>query len=151
MAQSMIVGILPESDPKAIETALAQTGLDAKSFTVVTKCDQTAEHDLSVLDFVHVGRAQDSNDFSDDLTRGTGMMTDSGGTAVPGIGGRHLDFADFSHGGPIGSIAGLPIPPDQIQNYFDALSDGRTVVAYPAADDVDAKLRAAGVKNVQVF
>lgn len=147
----MIVGILSESDPTMIESALAQTGLDSSQFMIVIKAAETDAHENSALDFIHVGRAQDSNDFSDDLTHRTGMMTDSGGTSVPGLGGRNVEFADFAHGGASGSIAGLPIPPDQIQNYFDALNAGRTVVAYPAADDVDAKLRAAGVKNVQTF
>lgn len=155
MAERMVVGILGECDPKALEAILTRGGLDASRLKIVTKAAPTQAYTDSVLDFVHVGRAQDSNDLADDLTRGTGVMTDYGGTSVPGLSGRHRDIADFTHREHSSGIAGLPIPADQLENFHAALDDGRCIVACPSDETnsptMESKFREVGARNVQVF
>jgi len=155
MTQRVVVGILPESDPKALEERFSQAGIDMSKLRVFTKAAQTAAHDESVITFVHVAEAMNSNDFSDDLTHGTGLMSDSGGTGVPGLsGGPSLSGLHASRSPNY--LAGMPIPADQIDNYNDAVENGRIVVirTLDAGDDpntVAEKFKAAGLRNVKAF
>uniref|UniRef100_E6Q5Y8 Uncharacterized protein n=1 Tax=mine drainage metagenome TaxID=410659 RepID=E6Q5Y8_9ZZZZ len=156
VGQRLVVGIFPESDPKKIEVALTgQTGIDMGRLRVVTREAQSAAHDESTISFVHVREAQNSNDFSDDMTHGQGMMTDSGGTSVPGTGSRGPSLGSLTrHGGGVNYLAGVKIPGDQIDNFNDAIRAGRVVVLYDANDDDAAALagfNAAGLRNVKAF
>lgn len=156
MGQRLVVGIYPESDPKKIEAALSgQTGIDMGRLRVVTRDAKTEAHDESALSFVHVREAQNSNDFSDDMTHGQGMMTDSGGTGVPGSGSRGPSLGSLSNrGSAVNYLVGVKIPGDQIDNFNDAIEAGRLVALYDASDDHEAALTtftSAGFRNVKAF
>ena len=159
MAKGLVVGIFPGSDPAAIESALTAQQVDLTKVKVVRKGggagDPAAEE--SALDFVDVFQAQESNSLSDDMTKGMGIMGDSGGTGVP-MGGRGASLGSFSHGGGAGEISyvgGLDIPGDEADNFNSAVEEGRAVVAYPDAGDsaasVAAAFKAAGLRNVRSY
>ena len=92
MAERLVVGIYPDTDPKALESALGAQQLDLSKIKVVG--GRVDDPDESKLEFVDVINDMDSNSLSDDMTRGTGIMGDAGGTSVPGI-GRAAGHARF--------------------------------------------------------
>jgi hypothetical protein len=154
----LVTGIFPDCDPQVIEGALKdKPGVVVGRLKVVTKAAPSRETEESAISFMHVAEMQSSNDFSDDMTHGTGMISDSGGTAVPGMGagGTKPSLRDFRHGSAADYLVGFAIPSDQVDNYNDAVEDGRCVVAYEASDDevdkVAGAFKAAGVRNVRAF
>ena len=153
---ALVTGIMTTCDPTEIQAALAAQNIDASTVKVVTKQAPSQEHEDSVIDFVFVAQAMESNDFSDDMTHGTGVMSDSGGTNVPGIVGRNASLSSIAgtHGDRFDYLGGFPIPSDQIDNYNDAIGDGRCVVLCTTTDDGQAlagSFRAAGLRNVRAF
>jgi len=152
---NLVVGIFPNSDPAAIERALAAHDLDLSKLKVVTRGVDTEAAEDSSIDFVDVERAMEENSLSEDITRGTGVMGDSGGTSVPGIGGVLPTLADLTASEAYaGYFAGISIPDDEVQNFNEAVYDGRAVVAYanpadPAA--AAAAFHAAGLLNVRTY
>jgi hypothetical protein len=156
VAQNLVVGILGTSDPKAIEDALKGQNVDLTRVKVVTKANPSQAHDDSVIDFLHVARAMDSNSLSDDMTHATGIMSDSGGTGVPGIGGSSQTLGQFTGGGSSKDYFGtFKIPTDEVANFNDAVDAGRSVVTYQGTDGdtsaVSAAFKAAGLKNVRSY
>ncbi len=153
MAQRLVTGIYSESDPKALESALTAQNVDLNRLRVVTRNAQSSGHALSTIDFVDVVTAMDYNSFSDDMTHGMGILGDSGGTGVPGLTSSAASMVGAR--GPANYLAAFPIPPDQIDNYNDAIASGRSVVTCLATDDEVAGLqeafRAAGLRNVKAF
>jgi rhodanese-related sulfurtransferase len=156
---AIVTGIFGSCDPTEIQAALASASIDASKLKIVTKnapaTDADSDED-SILDFVIVAQAQDSNDFSDDITHGTNIVDGSGGTGVPGIGGRHQDLRSFGvHGTVYNYLGSAGIPADVIGNYNDAIEEGRCVGVYDAtggdADAVATAFRTAGFKNVKSF
>lgn len=149
---AIVTGIFPSSDPAALESALS--ALDASKVKVVTRTAEAQAVEDSVLDFVIVAKAQESNDFSDDITHGTNVIASSGGTGVPGL-GKRMDFASFNSASTSDYLTGSGIPTDVVGNYNDAIQDGRSVAIYDAsAGDADAAveaMRAAGFKNVHAY
>ena len=100
----------------------------------------------------------ESNSLSDDMTKGIGIFDDSSGTDVPGIGGRQATLSSFTHrDGPSNRyFAAFAIPDDEVDNFSDAVIDGRAVVLYPDAADSDAQkiasaFQAAGLRNVRAY
>jgi hypothetical protein len=153
---ALVTGIMATCDPQEIQTALAAQNIDASSIKVVTKQAPSQAHEDSIIDFVFVAQSMESNDFSDDMTHGTGMMSDSGGTNVPGIGGRAASLSSIasSHPDRLNYLGGFAIPGDQIENYNDAIADGRCVVVCNTDGDTAAlanSFRAAGMRNVHTF
>ncbi|MGR4066131.1 MAG: hypothetical protein ACLQPV_11895 [Vulcanimicrobiaceae bacterium] len=158
MAQRLIVGIYAgaTSDPKQLEAALASQKIDASRVKVVTRSAPSQERqDETPIAFVVVAEEMESNDFSDDLTHGVGILTDSGGTNVPGIDDappRGLE--PEMHGGD-NYLAGFAIADDEVDNYNDAIEDGRAVVIVQGGDDeaagLESSFKAAGLRNVRVF
>ncbi len=155
MASGLVVGIFPRSDPKGLESALSAQQIDLSKVKVVSGTAGDTED--SALEFVDVVADMESNSLSDDMTRGLGIMGDSGGTSVPGIGGgRQATLGSFSHGGATSRyLAGFAIPPDEVNNFDQAVADGRAVVLYPdAGTDAQAVVtafRAAGLRNVRSY
>jgi hypothetical protein len=151
----LVVGIYPDTDPKALENALEAQQLDLSKIKVVG--GRAEDPDESKLEFVDVIEDMDSNSLSDDMTRGTGILGDSGGTSVPGLGGRQASLESFStpEGASRMYFSGFPIPGDEVDNFSDAVADGRAVVLYsdPGADaeKVAAAFKAAGLRNVRAY
>lgn len=155
--QQLVTGISPESEPKKIEQALSSNPLlDLAKLAVITKAAPTPAHLESVINFIHAGDYAQTSDVSHDVIRGdTAIMTDAGGVNVPGISSdtRYIGF--FAQPHIIDHLADWPIPQDQIENYNDAIEEGRTVVTYKAppaeAPQVEQAFKDAGFKNVKTF
>lgn len=155
MAEQMVTGIFPSSDIAALEAALGTGTIDRSRLSVITKQARTQASDDSFIRFVHLTEHLGVDTAAGDTKFGAGMMTDSGGTSVPGVSGGNRSLSSFSHRAPATQFAGLPIPPDQIDNYNDALEAGRTIVLYSSTPEeapgaVEA-LRQAGLRNVKTF
>ncbi|MHB8178477.1 MAG: hypothetical protein ACYDA5_04775 [Vulcanimicrobiaceae bacterium] len=155
MADRLVVGIFSESDPKALEAALAPHGIDLHAIKVLTKAAPAQQYDDSMINFIHVSQKMEVNDFSDDMTHGMGIMSDSGGTGVPGIGGGPSVSALSHRATTTNYLVGSGIPMDQVDNYNDAIEAGRIVITRPVAETdaaaVEAKFKAAGLRNVRIF
>ena len=155
MAEGLVVGIFPESDAKALESALSAQHLDLSKVKVVSGKPGAAES--SQLEFVDVMADMEDNSFSDDMTKGLGIMGDSGGTSVPGISSPSATLGSFTSqgGGSKRYFAGFPIPDDEIDNFGDAVAEGRTVVLYTdagaQAEAIAAAFKAAGLRNVRAY
>lgn len=151
MSQTLVVGIFPGSDPTEIENALSGQQIDLAKVKVVSRA-RSEQQDDSALHFMDVEEAMEHNSLSDDMTKGKGIMGDSGGTEVPGVGGRGPTLAAFRHSARPSYFGAWPIPEDEVDNFNGAVDEGRAVILYSDADgDVAAKFRAAGLRNVRQY
>jgi ABC-type nitrate/sulfonate/bicarbonate transport system substrate-binding protein len=152
--EGLVVGIFSGSDSKALESALSEQQIDLSKVKVVG--GRAEDPDESQLEFVDVIEDMESNSLSDDMTAGVGVW-DETGTSVPGIGGRQATLESFSHrdNDTKRYFSGFPIPTDEIENFDDAVADGRSVVLYPDAGSNDqtiaAAFKAAGLRNVRAY
>ena len=155
MAKGLVVGIFPGSDPTAIESALSSQQIDLTKVKVVLRSADAAAAEESIIDFMDVGEAMEHNSFTDDMTKGKGIMGDSGGTSVPGVSGRGPSLGAFMHSAHRSYLTAFPIPFDEVDNFNGAIEEGRAVVAYPnagdAANSVAAAFRSAGLRNVRTY
>lgn len=155
MSQGLVVGIFPGNDSAAIESALSAQQVDLSRVKVLRSASaSTPEDESSELDFVDVVESMDSNSLSDDMTKGMGIMGDSGGTGVPM--GRSASLSSFSSRGATKNyLTGLSVPDDEAENFNEAIEAGRSVIAYPDAgadsDKIAAAFRAAGLRNVRSY
>jgi hypothetical protein len=157
VAGCFVTGIVPTERIKELEATLGSIeGIDRSKLIVITKAERSYEHDSSFLNFIHAGSAQIDSDVVGSLAGGGGgpsIGTD--GTGVPGMGGRSATLGSFSSRKIVQRIGSLPIPPDEADNYNDALEDGRSVVGYECdpndAARFEAAFRAAGVRKVKTF
>lgn len=148
---SLVVGIFPGANPTEIEQALSGQQLDLSKVKVVSR-SRSEQQDDSALHFMDVEEAMEHNSFSDDMTRGMGIMGDSGGTDVPGMGDRGPSLSSFSHTARPTYFGAWPIPDDEVDNFNGAVDEGRAVVLYSDADgEVAAKFKAAGLRNVRQY
>jgi rhodanese-related sulfurtransferase len=151
---SLVVGIFPESDPAALESALSGQQIDLSKVKVVGAKPDAPES--SQLEFVDVIEELDLTERDEDLTQGSGVW-DETGTSVPGLGGRQATLADFRHRDHPAKryFAAFSIPTDEVDNFGDALAEGRAVVLYPdagsSAETIAQAFRAAGLRNVRSY
>ena len=151
MSHGLVVGIFPGANPTEIEQALSGQQLDLSKVKVVSRARSEQQED-SGLHFMDVEEAMEHNSFSDDMTRGMGIMGDSGGTDVPGMSGRGPSLSSFSHNARSSYFKAWPIPEDEVDNFNGAIDEGRAVVlCSDAGADVAAKLKAAGLRNVREY
>ncbi len=153
MAAGLVVGIFANSDAKALEGALSQQPLDLSKIKVV---GGRADHGTQ-LEFIDVMDDMESNSLSDEMTEGTGVW-DETGTDVPGLtAGHQATLEQFTHYDEPHRryFASFAIPDDEVDNFCDAVADGRSVVLYPdpGADEqqIATAFRAAGLKNVRAY
>jgi hypothetical protein len=157
MASQLIVGIFPSTDAAALEKALSGVpGLDRERLRVYA-ADAGAAPQGSSVQFTLV-KPDPAEELSPELTHGTGVMTDFGGTDVPGVtDSREQSLSDFGDEQQFPNyLASAPIPDDEVDNYNEALAEGRSVVTYSVASDAETAdmqraLRAAGLRNVEAF
>jgi len=158
MASQLLVGIFPSSDVTSLETTLGNVpGLDRSRVSVLTASAKTQAHEDSFLNFMHVAEEVEREP-SPDITHGTGLLTDFGGTDVPGLSDRGgPSLADFEEPEVVPHYLGsLPIPDDEAENFDEAIAEGRTVVVYPVSSEAEGAqlqqaLRTAGLRNVRAF
>jgi hypothetical protein len=156
VAVGLVIGIFSDSDAKALEDALSAQQIDLSKVKVFAGDGDDSES--STLDFIEVFSETESiTGLSDDMTRGTGVLADSGGTAVPGLTGPEPRFRAFfpEEGESKHYLDGFPVPDDEVENFDDAIADGRAVVVYPdaGADEqkIAAAFKAAGLQNVRSY
>ncbi|MGA9945023.1 MAG: hypothetical protein WBP75_08285 [Candidatus Cybelea sp.] len=153
MAAGLVVGIFPEANAKTLEGALSAQQIDLSKVKVVA--GRAEDPDESQLEFVDVIEDMESNSLSDDMTQGVGVF-DETGTNVPGVGGRQATLESFAEPEPSKRyFASFAIPDDEVDNFTDAVADGRAVVLYPDAgsdaEKIVAAFRAAGLRNVRAY
>lgn len=154
MAKSIVIGVLGSCEPPRIESALTATGIDRTNLRVLTSAESTAAHENSPITFVHV-TDMSGNGVDDDMTRGTGVLSDFGGTAVPGINDVGGSFDAFAHPDVADYLNGVEIPSGDAEYYNDAIDDGRCVVVCScdgsACEQTAQALQKAGLQNVRTF
>lgn len=154
----LVAGISPDHDTQAIEAALKAHEIDVAKVKVFTKTPLDA-HRESRLDFEYVVKDMDFNSLSDDQTKNMGIMGGGDGTGVPGLTSSDrpgLTVSSFADAEAMPDyLAGVAIPDDEVDNYNEAIEEGRAVATYQAAngdaDAVEAAFKAAGLKNVRSF
>lgn len=157
MSQGLVVGIFAGSDAAAIEGALSAQQIDLSKVKVLRSASaSTPEDESSELDFIDVVESMESNSLADDMTKGMGIMGDAGGTGVPMGRDSSPSLSSFESRGETNNyLGGLSIPDDEVENFNDAIEDGRAVIIYPDAgtdaDKVAAAFRAAGLRNVRSY
>jgi len=150
----LVVGIFPEADPKALEGALSAQQVDLTKVKVVGGAPDDTES--SQLEFVNVIEEVESSARSDELTAGVGVW-DETGTGVPGISGTQPNMNPLTYQQHASKqyLAGFAIPDDEIDNFNDAIAEGRSVVLYPNAgadaQKIAGAFRAAGLRNVRAY
>lgn len=157
MAAGLVIGIYSDSDAKALEEALSAQQIDPSKVKVFVFDGDDSEG--SSLSFIEVFTETETViGLSDDMTRGTGVLADSGGTTVPGVTGpkTRLDAFSPKEGGSTKHyLDGFPVPNDEVENFDDAIAEGRAVVLYPDAGadapKIAAAFKAAGLQNVRSY
>jgi hypothetical protein len=156
VAAGLVIGIYAETDAKALEDALRGQQIDVSKVKVfATDGDDTKS---SSLRFVSVVDSEPNPPLSLGMTEGTGVMQDFG-TAVPGLSDRGEQpgpIYSFEEGdGSKHYLADYPVPDDEVENFDDAITDGRAVVLYPDAgadaQKIAAAFEAAGLRNVRSY
>jgi hypothetical protein len=157
VASGLVVGIFSGSDPKALESALTAQQIDLSKVKVVSTNVSDDDEGSSQLEFVDVIADMQDNSLADEMTRGLGVW-DETGTGVPGVGdGRQARLDQFQHrDDPTRAyLAGYDIPSDEVDNFGDAVAEGRAVVLYSDAgadaQTVAAAFKAAGLRNVRAY
>jgi hypothetical protein len=154
----LVAGISPDHDTQAIEAALKAHDVDIAAVKVYTKTPLAAHRD-SGLDFEYVIKDMEYNSLSDDETKNMGTMGDAGGTGVPGLTSSDrpgLTVSSFAEVEAMPDyLSGVAIPDDEVDNYNEAIEEGRAVAVYQVADGdftaAEAAFKAAGLKNVRAF
>lgn len=151
----LVVGIFPGTDAKALEGALSAQQLDLTKVKVVS--GRAEDEDECQLEFVDVMEDMEDNSLADQMEHGLGVLDDSSGTGVPGINSPTERFESVGHQESACRqyFTGFAIPSDEIDNFEDAVADGRAVVLYPDAgansEAVAAAFKAAGLRNVRSY
>jgi hypothetical protein len=155
VSQRLVVGIFPGSDPTEIKNALSGQKIDLSNVKVVSRNRADPPDDPEGLHFMDVEEAMLHNSFSDDMTKGKGILGDSGGTDVPGIEARGPSLGDFHHAERPNYLTAFDIPDDEVDNFNAAIDEGRAVIAYPNAgtdaESVATEFKAAGLRNVRQY
>jgi hypothetical protein len=135
----VVTGISPTSDLAPLEAALRDAGLSTEHLQIVEP-------------------SEDPLPFARGTIASSGVGAMPTGTGVPGLtSGNTADaprqyFRDESLSE---RLSDFEIPDDEVENYLDALSAGRSVVGYYASADsidrVEAAFRAAGLAKVKRF
>jgi len=142
-----VTGISQSADIKGLEKALQDAGFPLDPIQLVSPDDS----DKNLADTESQQRVD------------TRLMLGGGqGTGVPGISGGHSDF-EIPHGGTYfrneelwDRLDDFEIPDDEIENYLEALSAGRSVVAYFAGKvdnvpKIETLFRSSGLSKVKTF
>lgn len=139
----VVTGISQNGDTTGLEAALQAAGLPLDPIQLIGPDDSTqgAASSMGLAD--------------------PGLMTGGGqGTGVPGVtsgaptaGGYGTRY--FRNEALSDRLGDLEIPDDEVDNYVDALQDGRSVVAYFAKAEniaqVESIFRASGLAKVKTF
>lgn len=143
MGEHLVTGIAAGSDPQQItQTLVERCGIDKARLSVYTKRSITEAGEEEHRNARHGSDAA--------------ILSGSGGTGVPGIGGANASLSSLMTASHVRNYVGtLSIPRDVAHHYNVAIDEGRAVVAYKAsAEEVQQAaeaLRACGIRNVKTF
>jgi hypothetical protein len=156
MANRIVIGVLATCDPSQVERAVAASGLDAAHVRVLTSQEPTDEHRNSTVNFVHVAKAMAHDSLADDMTRGTGVLSDFGGASVPGLNAAGATFDAFSHPEVVDHLEGVEMPRGDAEFYNEAIDDGRCVLICTcddpsSCDGVTQAVQKAGLGSIRSF
>jgi hypothetical protein len=157
VAVGLVIGIYTGKDAGALESALTAAQVDPARVKVLTSAGACTESSGTSLHFVNVVTEVDTDAYADEMTRGTGVLPDSGGTSVPGLGGPDQWSDIFVHHGGTTKhyLSAFPVPEDEVDNFDDAIDEGRSIVLYPDpgadAPKIAAAFKAAGLQNVRSY
>ena len=151
MAVGLVVGIFSEAKASSLEPALAAQNLDASKVRVFSVDGDDGDSELQFVDVI-----QEADEEYGDMTRHTGILPDSSGMAVPGIQGSEVPLTSFvTPNNAKHYLDGYGIPDDEVDNYDDAIRDGRAVVVYTADPSevatVEAAFKTAGLQHVRSY
>ena len=150
MAAGLVVGIFPEANARALEPALAAQNVDASKCKVFSVDSDDGDSELQFIDVI----AETDKEYGD-MTRNTGVLTDFGGTGVPGIQNPERPMRFLSPHTSAHYLDGYAIPDSEVDNYDDAIGDGRAVVIYSGdaseCATVEAAFKAAGLAHVRSY
>lgn len=144
MTEYLVTGIAPTADSAHIDQMLANSQLENARLSIITKAKAEA-------------RLREEHHGGGGLSASSTIMTGSGGTGVPGVGGGNASLSSFGgHGSVPDFLGGLPlIPSDQAHNFNVAIAEGRSLVTYKATPEeaatIETAFRQAGLRNVKVF
>jgi hypothetical protein len=151
VAAGLVVGIFPEANASKLEPALTAQNIDASKVRVFSVDGDEGDSPLQFVDVV-----QQADEEYGDMTRNSGILPDSSGTAVPGIQGSEVPLTSFVT--PETSkhyLEGYQIPDDEVDNYDDAIGEGRAVVVYSCdpseAATIETAFKAAGLQHVRSY
>lgn len=143
-----VTGISQTTDIKSLETALKNAGFSLEAIQLISPGDS----DRSLVD------VQGSAKIDTELNLGGGQ-----GTGVPGLTGAGTSFSSattsqtfFRNEEMWDRLGDLEIPDDEIDNYIEAVQEGRSVVAYFAGKSenvpkLEQLFRASGLAKVKTF
>lgn len=151
----IVIGIIGTCEPSRVEQTIASSGLDRTQVRVLTAEDETPGFVNSPISFIHVASGGLSRDMSDDMTRGTGVLSDFGGMAVPGINNVGGSLDAFLHPAVLDHLDGFNLPGGDADRYNDAIDDGRCVAIVTCDDGAEQSalqaLQKAGLQDVKIF
>jgi len=139
----VVTGISQSGDISGLEEALKAAGLPLDPIQLIGPDDST-QGAASSLGFANPGLMTGGG-------QGTGVPGVTSGTPSAGAYGRR----PFRTEALSDRLGDLEIPDDQVDNYVDALSAGRSVVAYFAKPEnlaqVESIFRASNLARVKTF
>lgn len=145
----VVVGIFPNHDAIAkLTEALKSGGLDVNELTVISEESPAGDLVTSGVQFVLSGDPDEEM-----LTSGSGIITNSGGTGVPGLTDSEVQ-PHVSHHSTLDLLDDLDIPDGRTDDYVEALERGRCIAGYVTSADVDkvkGVFSTAGGSPVEVF
>jgi hypothetical protein len=143
-----VTGISQHGDIKSLEKALSDAGFSLDPIQLIGPED--SESNLADI--------ERSQRHDSEIMLGGGQ-----GTGVPGINGNHMTLEQlhpsqtyFRNEELWDRLGDFEIPDDEIENYLEALSAGRSVVAYFAhkqenVSKIEGIFRASGLAKVKTF
>jgi hypothetical protein len=148
-----VVGVIPNSSPSQIEHVVAAANIDPKRVHIVTADAPSPAHEDSPLAFIHVAEFVNS-DFASEMTHGTGVLPDFGGTRVPGLSTPMRTLDGFTHRRVDDYLEAL-LPRGDAEKYNDAIADGRSVIicecSAEEAPKVRSALETATVRDLRIY
>ena len=131
----VVTGISQTSDISVLHKALEAAGLPTAALQVIGPDDSTGSVARGIA--------------------GAELISGSGGTGVPGLGGGHRVRAFFRNESASDRLGDLEIPDSEVDNYVEALERGKTIVGYFAHKDTLDRaaqiFRDASLVNVRIF
>jgi hypothetical protein len=146
----VVVGIFPNHDAIAkVAEALKASGLDVNELKVISEETPPDHLITSGVEFILGGDPDEEM-----LTTGTGIITSSGGTGVPGLTGSAATPHVSRGPSAVDMLGDFDVPDGRTDDYIEALQKGRCIAGYVTSSDVD-KVKGvfanAGGSPVEVF